>query len=132
MQLPPTLLTPNLQSDVPEKWRAKALSQVDPSSIDKVWVLFFLQTYQILIRGFQRHSLPGCYYRDSDFCFLDDNTGKFSVLFFSAYMFNIIQREITLISHLCRSGIQVIPAKTLTGCGDLYMKKTALACQNSI
>ncbi|KAF8813771.1 endoplasmic oxidoreductin [Phlegmacium glaucopus] len=44
------------ESDVPEKWRAKVLSQVDPSSIDK------------------RHSLPGCYYRDSDFCFLDDNT----------------------------------------------------------
>ncbi|PPQ62937.1 hypothetical protein CVT24_006177 [Panaeolus cyanescens] len=44
------------ESDVPEKWRAKALSQVDPSSIEK------------------RHSLPGCYYRDSDFCFLDDNT----------------------------------------------------------
>ncbi|KAF9482120.1 endoplasmic oxidoreductin [Pholiota conissans] len=44
------------ESDVPEQWRAKALSEVDPSSIDK------------------RHSLPGCYYRDSDFCFLDDNT----------------------------------------------------------
>ena len=24
------------QSDVPEKWRAKALSEVDPASIDKV------------------------------------------------------------------------------------------------
>ncbi|KAF8160831.1 hypothetical protein B0H34DRAFT_698292 [Crassisporium funariophilum] len=44
------------EKDVPEKWRAKALSKVDPSSVDK------------------RHSLPGCYYRDSDFCFLDDNT----------------------------------------------------------
>ncbi|KAF8973145.1 hypothetical protein BDZ97DRAFT_1779682 [Flammula alnicola] len=44
------------ESDVPEKWRAKALSEVDPSSVD------------------DRHSLPGCYYRDSDFCFLDDNT----------------------------------------------------------
>ncbi|KAF9049942.1 hypothetical protein BJ165DRAFT_1455149 [Panaeolus papilionaceus] len=44
------------ESDVPEKWRAKALSQVDPPSIE------------------ERHSLPGCYYRDSDFCFLDDNT----------------------------------------------------------
>ena len=41
MQLLPTLLTPNLQSDVPEKWRAKALSEVDPSSIDKVWILLF-------------------------------------------------------------------------------------------
>ncbi|KJA20747.1 hypothetical protein HYPSUDRAFT_42833 [Hypholoma sublateritium FD-334 SS-4] len=44
------------ESDVPEKWRAKALSDLDPSAIDT------------------RHSLPGCYYRDSDFCFLDDNT----------------------------------------------------------
>ena len=131
MQLLPTLLNPNLQSDVPEKWRAKALSQVDPSSIDKVWIIIIsFQTYQILIRSFQRHSLPGCYYRDSDFCFLDDNTGKFPFIFSLAYVFNIIQRGITLISHLCRSGIQVIPAKTLTGCGDLYMKKTALACQN--
>jgi ERO1-like protein beta len=24
----------------------------------------------------KRHRLPGCYYRDSDFCFLDDNTSK--------------------------------------------------------
>ncbi|KAH9485185.1 Endoplasmic reticulum oxidoreductin-1 [Psilocybe cubensis] len=44
------------ESNVPEKWRAKALSELDPASVDK------------------RHSLPGCYYRDSDFCFLDDNT----------------------------------------------------------
>lgn len=32
-------------------------------------------------RNHQRHSLPGCYYRDSDFCFLDDNTGVFVLLF---------------------------------------------------
>lgn len=44
------------ESDIPEKWRAEALSKVDPASIDK------------------RHELPGCYYRDSDYCFLDDNT----------------------------------------------------------
>lgn len=25
--------------------------------------------------GMQRESLPGCYYRDSDFCFFDDMTG---------------------------------------------------------
>jgi ERO1-like protein beta len=31
---------------------------------------------QILIQYFQRHELPGCYYKDSDFCFLDDLTGK--------------------------------------------------------
>ncbi|KAF5351640.1 hypothetical protein D9756_007549 [Leucocoprinus leucothites] len=36
------------ESDIPEKWRAAALSK--------------------------RHELPGCYYRDSDYCFLDDNT----------------------------------------------------------
>lgn len=28
---------------------------------------------------FQRHTLPGCYYRDSDFCFLDDNTGTLNI-----------------------------------------------------
>ncbi|EKM80705.1 hypothetical protein AGABI1DRAFT_112451 [Agaricus bisporus var. burnettii JB137-S8] len=44
------------ESDIPEKWRAAALSKVDPDSIDT------------------RHELPGCYYRDSDYCFLDDNT----------------------------------------------------------
>lgn len=44
------------ERDIPEKWRAAALSKVDPESVDK------------------RHELPGCYYRDSDFCFLDDNT----------------------------------------------------------
>ncbi|KAF8650430.1 hypothetical protein AX16_005233 [Volvariella volvacea WC 439] len=44
------------ESDVPEKWRAKTLSQLDAASIEK------------------RHELPGCYYRDSDFCFLDDHT----------------------------------------------------------
>ncbi|KAG6920288.1 hypothetical protein DXG01_005057 [Tephrocybe rancida] len=44
------------ESDVPEKWRSTTLSKVESSSIEK------------------RHELPGCYYRDSDFCFLDDNT----------------------------------------------------------
>ncbi|KAF9523998.1 endoplasmic reticulum Oxidoreductin 1-domain-containing protein [Crepidotus variabilis] len=44
------------ESEIPEKWRAKTLSEVDPASTEK------------------RHSLPGCYYRDSDFCFLDDHT----------------------------------------------------------
>jgi ERO1-like protein beta len=29
----------------------------------------------------QRVDLPGCYYRDSDFCFLDDMTGAFSLTF---------------------------------------------------
>lgn len=44
------------ESDVPEKWRSTTLSKLESSSIEK------------------RHELPGCYYRDSDFCFLDDNT----------------------------------------------------------
>ncbi|EAU91768.2 endoplasmic oxidoreductin-1 [Coprinopsis cinerea okayama7 len=44
------------ESEIPEKWRAKALSEVDPSSRDI------------------KHQLPGCYYRESDFCFLDDHT----------------------------------------------------------
>ncbi|KIY74420.1 endoplasmic oxidoreductin [Cylindrobasidium torrendii FP15055 ss-10] len=41
------------ESNVPEPFRATALSKLgDP----------------------EHHSLPGCYYRDSDFCFLDDNS----------------------------------------------------------
>ena len=28
----------------------------------------------------QRVELPGCYYRDSDFCFLDDMMGAFTLL----------------------------------------------------
>ncbi|KAJ3880501.1 hypothetical protein F5051DRAFT_399555 [Lentinula edodes] len=43
------------ESEVPLKWRARALSKVDA-----------------LVEN--RHELPGCYYRDSDFCWLDDNT----------------------------------------------------------
>lgn len=42
------------ESEIPEAWRAAALSKVETPS-----------------QG-TRHKLPGCYYRDSDFCFLDD------------------------------------------------------------
>ncbi|KAF9244963.1 hypothetical protein BU15DRAFT_85793 [Melanogaster broomeanus] len=44
------------ESEIPEKWRAAALSKIDLPPED------------------QRIQLPGCYYRDSDFCFLDDMT----------------------------------------------------------
>nr|GAT43005.1 endoplasmic oxidoreductin-1 [Mycena chlorophos] len=44
------------ESQIPERWRAKSLSKLEGSKIE------------------ERHELPGCYYRDSDFCFLDDNT----------------------------------------------------------
>ncbi|KAF8639583.1 hypothetical protein AX17_001484 [Amanita inopinata Kibby_2008] len=44
------------ESDVPVQWRASTLSKVDENTTDRL------------------HRLPGCYYRDSDFCFLDDNT----------------------------------------------------------
>lgn len=44
------------ESEIPEKWRAAALSKIDLPPPD------------------QRIQLPGCYYRDSDFCFLDDLT----------------------------------------------------------
>ncbi|KIJ67955.1 hypothetical protein HYDPIDRAFT_82991 [Hydnomerulius pinastri MD-312] len=44
------------ESEIPEKWRAAALSKIDLPPLD------------------QRIQLPGCYYRDSDFCFLDDMT----------------------------------------------------------
>ncbi|KEP49843.1 endoplasmic oxidoreductin 1 [Rhizoctonia solani 123E] len=42
------------ESEVPEMWRAAALSKVQGLSEES------------------RQSFPGCYYRDSDFCFLDD------------------------------------------------------------
>ncbi|KZV88086.1 endoplasmic oxidoreductin-1 [Exidia glandulosa HHB12029] len=42
------------ESDIPEKWRAASLSKVQLPHASL--------------------SLPGCYYRDSDFCFLDDQT----------------------------------------------------------
>ncbi|KIP04225.1 hypothetical protein PHLGIDRAFT_129668 [Phlebiopsis gigantea 11061_1 CR5-6] len=42
------------ESEIPEAWRAKALSKVEVSPKQEL------------------HQLPGCYYRDSDFCFLDD------------------------------------------------------------
>jgi len=44
------------ESEIPQRWRAEALSKVE------------LPSQQ------QRNSMPGCYYRDSDFCFLDDMT----------------------------------------------------------
>ncbi|KAH7888535.1 hypothetical protein F5I97DRAFT_710907 [Phlebopus sp. FC_14] len=47
------------ESEIPEKWRAAALSKIDLPPLD------------------QRIQLPGCYYRDSDFCFLDDMTGDY-------------------------------------------------------
>ena len=45
-----------IQSEVPENWRAAALSKVELPSKDDL------------------HYLPGCYYRDADFCFLDDTS----------------------------------------------------------
>jgi len=44
------------ESDIPEKWRAASLSKIRKLSDEQV------------------KALPGCYYRDSDFCFLDDHT----------------------------------------------------------
>ncbi|KAI0358422.1 endoplasmic oxidoreductin [Trametes cingulata] len=44
------------ESDIPERWRAAELSKVEMPSRD------------------HRTELPGCYYRDSDYCFLDDET----------------------------------------------------------
>ncbi|KAJ3983831.1 endoplasmic reticulum Oxidoreductin 1-domain-containing protein [Lentinula detonsa] len=41
------------ESEIPEEWRTKTLSKVDPV-------------------GGLYHQLDGCYYRDSDFCFLED------------------------------------------------------------
>ncbi|KZT08353.1 endoplasmic oxidoreductin [Laetiporus sulphureus 93-53] len=44
------------ESEIPEKWRAASLSKVE------------------MPPDGQRTLLPGCYYRDSDYCFLDDMT----------------------------------------------------------
>ncbi|TDL26237.1 endoplasmic oxidoreductin [Rickenella mellea] len=44
------------ESEIPEKWRAASLSKVEMPPDE------------------MRNTLPGCYYRDSDFCFLDDMT----------------------------------------------------------
>ncbi|KAJ3480034.1 hypothetical protein NLI96_g8643 [Meripilus lineatus] len=42
------------ESEIPEKWRAAELSKVEMPS------------------GEQRHEVEGCFYRDTDFCYLDD------------------------------------------------------------
>ncbi|KAH9892568.1 endoplasmic oxidoreductin [Cubamyces lactineus] len=44
------------ESEIPERWRAAELSKIE------------------MPVGAQRTELPGCYYRDSDYCFLDDMT----------------------------------------------------------
>ncbi|KAH7929869.1 endoplasmic oxidoreductin [Leucogyrophana mollusca] len=44
------------ESEIPEKWRAASLSSIELPPLD------------------ERIQLPGCYYRDSDYCFLDDMT----------------------------------------------------------
>ena len=44
------------ESTIPEKWRAASLSKIELPPPD------------------ERIQLPGCYYRDSDYCFLDDMT----------------------------------------------------------
>ncbi|RPD74320.1 endoplasmic oxidoreductin [Lentinus tigrinus ALCF2SS1-7] len=44
------------EREIPEKWRAASLSKIE------------------MPEGDQRTVLPGCYYRDSDYCFLDDLT----------------------------------------------------------
>ncbi|KAI0823713.1 endoplasmic oxidoreductin [Trametes gibbosa] len=44
------------ESEIPDRWRAAELSKVEMPSAE------------------QRTEFPGCFYRDSDFCFLDDMT----------------------------------------------------------
>ncbi|KAF8517649.1 endoplasmic oxidoreductin [Gautieria morchelliformis] len=46
------------ESEIPPAWRAAALSKVEVPTEE------------------QRSALPGCYYRDSDFCFLDDEAAE--------------------------------------------------------
>ncbi|KAG8849349.1 hypothetical protein FRB96_000885 [Tulasnella sp. 330] len=47
------------ETDIPEAWRTECLSRLDRSPTDEL-----------------RKTLPGCYYRDSDFCVLDDDESK--------------------------------------------------------
>lgn len=47
-------VTSAIEDEIPEKWRAAALSRIEMPRPEL--------------------TLPGCYYRDSDFCFLDDAT----------------------------------------------------------
>lgn len=63
-----------LQSEIPEKWRAAALSKVELPAEDQVRSFTFMPSESPLSSP-QRIALPGCYYRDSDYCFLDDLTG---------------------------------------------------------
>ncbi|KAH8828232.1 endoplasmic reticulum Oxidoreductin 1-domain-containing protein [Flagelloscypha sp. PMI_526] len=44
------------QEEIPDKWKAATLSKIDGAKTEDT------------------HHLTGCYYRDSDFCLLDDNT----------------------------------------------------------
>lgn len=51
-------IAPN-QTDIPEAWRTECLSKLNRPHTDEL-----------------RKTLPGCYYRDSDFCVLDDDESK--------------------------------------------------------
>jgi ERO1-like protein beta len=64
------------QSQIPEKWRAATLSKIELPPIEKVQLH---SKHSIFIRTDEynkRIQLPGCYYRESDFCYLDDLTGE--------------------------------------------------------
>lgn len=60
-----------MQEEIPEIWRAAALSKVEVPHKDEVRYSPLRLRYGSLPIP-QLHHLPGCYYRDSDFCFLDD------------------------------------------------------------
>lgn len=63
------------ESEIPERWRAAALSKIESSSLEK------------------RNSLPGCYYRDSDFCYLDDMTGEYFMVIYRLTCNNRIEGD---------------------------------------
>lgn len=107
--------------------REMACKSVEPSRPLFNWqgVAFLLQTYQILISFFQRHSLPGCYYRDSDFCFLDDNTGK-SNQFFLSYTCLTSCRGGLLWSHSCAGAVYRLFRQRRSPCVAIYIWRKLL------
>ena len=68
---------PPSQREIPEKWRAASLSKIEMPEGDQVRSQPLANVGdhdQCPVLVLQRTVLPGCYYRDSDYCFLDDLT----------------------------------------------------------
>jgi hypothetical protein len=84
------------QSEIPEQWRAGTLSRLERTE-DHVSQHGSASIPRV--DATQRVDLPGCYYRDSDFCFLDDMTGAFVLLSHEPPVSFVIERANTSTSH---------------------------------